>query len=78
MNKRLKFIHTFSVYLEVVTMLDIDINVQVLTQNLHNFVNSNFFARPEGCCALEGKKLQIPGAAQGCFSQRLACWVKIF
>ena len=40
MNKRLKFIHTFSVYLEVVTMLDIDINVQVLTQNLHNFVNS--------------------------------------
>ena len=30
MNKRLKFIHTFSVYLEVVTMLEIDINVQVL------------------------------------------------
>ena len=40
MNKRPKFIHTFSVYLEVVTMLEIDINVQVLTQNLHNFVNS--------------------------------------
>ena len=40
MNKRLKFIHTFSVYLEVVTMSEIDINVQVLTQNLHNFVNS--------------------------------------
>ena len=43
MNKRLKFIHTFSVYLEVVTMLEIDINVQVLTQNLHNFVNSFMF-----------------------------------
>ena len=34
MNKRLKSIHTFSVYVEVVTMLEIDINVQVLTQNL--------------------------------------------
>ena len=40
MSKRPKFIHTFSAYLEVVTMLEIDINVQVLTQNLHNFVNS--------------------------------------
>ena len=35
-------------------------------------------AQPQGCCALKEKKLQMPGAAQGCVRERLGGWVKIF